>query len=89
MRSRRDRREPGVEIQRFPPKGTKPMARGPVGLLGVCAIPSSILTTQRTEYRRCGAKSLKEKVDTDQCDCPVTNPETAAQMAEDRPSWKS
>src|SRR5438270_3872116 len=27
---------------------------------------------QRTEYPRRGSKSLKEKVDTDQCDCPVT-----------------
>jgi hypothetical protein len=37
---------------------------------------------QRTEYPRRASKSLKEKVDTDQCDCPVTKPDnsTAVQM---------
>ena len=35
---------------------------------------------QRTEYPRRGSKSLKAKVDTDQCDCPVTNPDNSRQQ---------
>jgi hypothetical protein len=54
----------------------------PFELLGyVVTVWSPSPQAQRTEYPQRGAKSLKEKVDNDQCDCHVTNLDDSRQQA--------